>query len=193
VENEIIRAVSVERLMRDTEAIARWVRLSGSEDERQAFAYVARVLRVLGLEPTLYLSPGYISLPQRATLRVDGDELPAITHSMATSTPPAGLHVPLVYVGKGTPQDYASRDVHGKAVLVDGMAMPGKVEAAEAAGAAAAIFANRDEHVHEMIVSTVWGSPTPEERARLPRIPVASIGCAAGDRLRKAVEQGQRC
>src|SRR5947209_17579725 len=106
VENEITRAVSVERLMRDTEAIARWVRLSGSEDERQAFEYVAGALRVLGLEPTLYLSPGYISLPQRATLRVDGEDLPAITHSMATSTPPAGLHVPLVYVGNGTPQDY---------------------------------------------------------------------------------------
>jgi Peptidase family M28/PA domain len=191
VENEIIRAVSVERLMRDTEAIARWVRLSGSEDERQAFEYVAGALRVLGLEPTLYLSPGYISLPQRAKLRVHGEELAAITHSMAISTPPAGLHVPLVYVGNGTPQDYASRDVHGTAVLVDGMAMPGKVEAAEAAGAAAAIFANRDEHVHEMIVSTVWGSPTLEERARLPRMPVVSIGRAAGDRLRKALAQGQ--
>src|SRR2546423_5678534 len=96
VENEIIRAVSVERLMRDTEAIARWVRLSGSEDERQAFEYVARVLRVLALEPMLYLARGYISLPQRATLRVEGEELPAITHSMATSTPLAALHVPLV-------------------------------------------------------------------------------------------------
>ncbi len=39
-----------------------------------------------------------------------------------------------------------------KAVLVDGMAISGKAIAAEEAGAAACIFANADEHVHEMIV-----------------------------------------
>lgn len=189
VENTIIDGVSVERLMHETQAIAQGVRLSGSEGEREAFDYVADVLRGLGLEPMLYLSPAYISLPESAILQLDGKELPAITHSMATSTPPEGLHVPLVDLRNGTSQDHASHDVDGKAVLLDGMAMPGKVAAAETAGAAAAIFANRDEHVHEMIVSTVWGSPTPDERARLPRIPVVSIGPTARDQLRKALEQ----
>jgi hypothetical protein len=106
---------------------------------------------------------------------------------MVPQTPEGGLELPLVYVGEGTPEDYAARDVRGKAVLAEGIAIPGKVRAAEDAGAAACVFANADEHVHEMIVSTVWGSPTPETRDELPRIPVASVNAAGGEVLRGAL------
>lgn len=192
IESDIIRAVSEERLMADTTAIARWVRLSGSEEERKAFEYLTSVLRGLGVEPQLYVAPAYISLPQSAELRVDGKDISAITHSMAASTPAEGMRLPVEYVGEGKPADYAGRNVRGKIVLVDGMAMPGKVQVAERAGVAACIFANRDEHVHEMIVSTVWGSPTPAERLTLPAIPVVTVGGADGDTLRSMLaHQGQ--
>ena len=82
--------------------------------------------------------------------------MPAITHSMAPETPDGGLELPFVYVGNGTEEDYAEKDVRDKAVLVEGIAIPGKARAAEEAGAAACVFANADEHVHEMIVSTLW-------------------------------------
>ncbi|HEY6751261.1 MAG TPA: M28 family peptidase [Rubrobacteraceae bacterium] len=186
-EKEIVEAVSPERLMTDIEAIARWTRLSGTQEERESFDYVEGVLHDLGLQTTHHAGWAYISLPEGAELSVEGAEVPAITHSMVPQTPEGGLELPLVYVGQGTPEDYAAKDVRSKAVLAEGIAIPGKAQAAEDAGAAACIFANADEHVHEMIVSTVWGSPTSETRAELPRIPVASVNVAGGEMLREAL------
>lgn len=190
-EMTVTEAVSRERLMSDTEAIARWVRMSGSEDERRAFDYVEEVLRDLGLEPQRHLGKAYVSLPESASLEVQGTEIPAITHSMAPSTTDEGLKLPLVDLGKGTPSEYESQDVRDKIVLVDGMAMPGKVMAAERAGAAACIFANQDEHVHEMIVSRVWGSPTPSTKEQLPRLPVVSINRAGVEALREILRENE--
>jgi hypothetical protein len=190
-EQEIVKSVSRERLMADTQAIARWVRLSGTEDEHKAFEYIADVLRQLGVEPTLYAGYGYISLPVSAQLRARQKELRAITHSMAASTPAQGVQLTAVYMGNGSAGDYAARDVRGKAVMIDGIAMPAKVLAAERAGAAACVFANQDEHVHEMIVSGTWGSPTPADKHQLPRIPVVSLGSVDGDILRDMLKAAQ--
>ncbi len=188
-EKLMVDAVSRERLMTDTETLAQWVRLSGSEEERRAFDYVEEVLRGLGLETERYMGRAYVSLPEAAELEVEGDSIHAIAHSMSTSTPEGGLELPLIYLGSGTDEDYAAQDVRGRILLLDGMAMPGKVQRAERAGAAACIFANQDEHVHEMIVSGVWGSPTPETRDRLPRIPVTSVGAAEGGILRRILDE----
>jgi peptidase M28-like protein/PA domain-containing protein len=187
VEKAIVESISGERLMSDTEAIARWVRLSGTEEERASFDYVEDVLRELGLETTRHTGWAYISLPEGAELTVGGTEVPAITHSMAPETPEGGLELPLVYAGSG--EDYSGKDVRGKAVLLEGIAIPGKARAAEEAGAAACVFANADEYVHEMIVSTLWGSPTPESRRELPRVPMSSVGAAGARVLREALEE----
>ncbi len=188
-ERSIVEAVSADRLMSDTETMAQWVRLSGTEDEARSFDYVEGVLREMGLTTTRHTGWAYISLPESAELSVEGREVPAITHSMVPDTPEGGLELPLIYVGRGTAGDYASRDVRGKIALIDGIAIPGKAHAAEEAGAAACIFANADEHVHEMIVSTVWGSPTPETRDKLPKVPVVSVGAAAAQTLREVLQE----
>ncbi|MDP9486282.1 MAG: hypothetical protein M3Q49_10975, partial [Actinomycetota bacterium] len=184
VEKSIAESVSADRLMNDTEAIARWVRLSGTEDEAKSFDHAEGVLREMGLETIRHIGMAYVSLPESALLSVEGTEVPAITHSMVPDTPEGGIELPLVYVGRGTETDYAETDVRGKIALIDGIAIPTKAHAAEEAGAAACVFANSDEHVHEMIVSTVWGSPTPETRDKLPKIPVVSVGSAAAGTLR---------
>lgn len=183
-EKSIVESVSADRLMADTEAIARWVRLSGTEDEAKSFDYVEGVLREMGLKTIRHTGMAYVSLPESARLSVEGTEVPAITHSMVPDTPEGGVELPLVYVERGTETDYAGTDVRGKIALIDGIAIPGKAHAAEEAGAAACIFANADEHVHEMIISTVWGSPTPDTRDKLPKIPVVSVGSAAAETLR---------
>ncbi len=188
-ERKIVESVSRERLMADTGAIAKWVRLSGTEVERKSFDYMENVLRDLGLRTTRHSGWAYISLPEGAELSVEGIDIPVITHSMVPQTPEGGLELPLVYVGKGTLEEYSAKDIRGKAVLVEGIAIPGKARAVEEAGAAACVFANADEHVHEMIVSTVWGSPTPETRDELPRIPVASVNAVGGEVLRGALEE----
>jgi Peptidase family M28/PA domain len=189
VEKLVVDSVSRERLMKDTESLSQWVRLSGSDEERRAFDYVEDALRGMGLETERHMARAYVSLPQAAQLEVEGKSVRPIAHSMSTNTPEGGLELPLIYLGSGTDEDYAVEDVRGKVVLVDGMAMPAKVQRAERAGAAACVFANADEHVHEMIVSGVWGSPTPETRARLPRIPVTSVGAAEAETLHEILRE----
>src|SRR5262249_9780354 len=159
-------------------------RLSGTEDERKSVDYVANLVRQMGVEPTVSLGYGYISLPLSAEFRAGGNELRAITHAMSATTPEGGVPLAAEDVGNGTTQDYVAHDVRGKAVVMDGMAMPPRVLTAERAGAAACIFLNRDEHVHEMIVSGIWGSPTPEDKHQLPHLPVVSLGRMDGDALR---------
>jgi hypothetical protein len=188
-ERDVVDAVSRERLMVDTEAISRWVRMSGSEDERKAFDYVENTLHEMGVETQRYMGKTYVSLPEEAMLEVEGEGVYAIVHSMSASTPEGGLELPLVHLGSGTEEDYAARDTRGKILLLDGMAMPGKVQRAERSEAAACVFADQDEHVHEMIVSGVWGSPTPENRDWLPQIPVTSVGAAEANKLRRILEE----
>ena len=71
----------------------------------------------------------------------------------------------MAFVGAGMPGDYEGRDVGGKIVISDGLAMPGKALAAERAGAIGQIHIN-DEHIHEMCISPVWGTPIPETGAQ---------------------------
>src|SRR5579872_5108252 len=150
--------------MDTTAGLARWVRLSGTEEERQAFEYVRGLLDGHGLDTQLILHDAYISLPGPASIDLPGGErLPCITHSFAAPTGPDGLAGDLVR------RHEAGEEVRGRIALTDGLAMPGSVLDIEAAGAIAAIFINGDL-THEMIVSPVWGNPDSRTRSLLPRI-----------------------
>ncbi len=184
----IVDAVSGERLMEDTRAIASQVRLSGSAEERQAFTYIERRLRDAGLRTQMFEHDALISLPQAATLQildVGSGEIPCITHSFGASTPPAGLKGRAVYV-RDVAGDLAG--LRGAIAVVDGLAMPTVVRKLEAAGALGIVFLNRDPVVHEMIVSTVWGSPTPAQVNQLPSVPVVSTAGTGAARLRAQLD-----
>jgi hypothetical protein len=94
-----------------------------------------------------------------------------------------------VYVGAGVSADYAKADVKGKIALADGLAMPVKVRAGEAAGAIAQIHIN-DGQLHEMMVSTIWGSPTLDNVCEWSRSPVVSVRNGDGDELKKLLQRG---
>ena len=187
----IVDAVSGERLMEDTRAIASQVRLSGSAEERQAFAYIERRLRDAGLRTQQFEHDALISLPQAATLQmpeVGSGEIPCITHSFGASTPPTGLEGRAVYV-RDAGADLAS--LRGAIAVIDGLAMPAVVRRLQAAGAVGIVFLNRDRVVHEMIVSTVWGSPIPAQVSQLPSVPVVSTAGTSAARVRAQVAGGQ--
>src|SRR5438034_820338 len=169
----LVDSVSTDRLMEDTREIARWVRLSGSPEERRAFAYIERRLREAGLRTQLLEHDALISLPQSAALRLsdpDPEEIPCITHSFAVSTPRDGIAAEAVAVREGPPAGTLS----GRVAIVDGLATPDDVAKLQSDGAVGVIFLNRDPLVHEMIVSTIWVSPTLSQLGRLPSIPVVS-------------------
>lgn len=192
-ETDLLAAVSRERLWETNSAIAEVERHSGTSDERRAFDYVQRTLDGYGLRTTLLQHPALVSYPLEASLAVidEGGAVVAAYGCLGTaySASVDGLEAEIVDVGYGTPEEYAAQDVHGKLVLVNGLATPTAAYAAEQAGAIGQIFIN-DDHLHYMIVSTIWGTPTPESAERIPATPAISVTEADGHALRAAIAAG---
>ncbi|HXF63475.1 MAG TPA: M28 family peptidase [Caldilineaceae bacterium] len=192
-ERALLDQVSRERLMETNAAIAQWERTSGTPEERAAFAYVRSVLDGYGLRTTLLEHPALISYPIEAHLWVLDTagqvavELPCLGAAYSASVD--NLEAEVVDLGFGTAEEYARQDVTGKVVLLNGLATPTAVYEAERAGAAGQIFIN-DSHLHYMIVSTIWGTPTPASAERIPATPAVSLVEADGHALRARIAQG---
>ncbi len=189
-EEQLVRDVSRDLLMEHNRAIAQWVRLSGSAEEMEAFRYIQRVLDGYGYQTRLCQIEALISLPEKARLSVPGlGEIACITHSMGLSVDL--LKGEVVYCNFGRPEDYQRVDARNKIALVEGIAMPGKVKAGEEAGAIAQIHISGDS-LHEMCISTVWGSPTLELAGSLPHTPSVTIRTADGDRIKALLQNPVR-
>lgn len=81
-------------------------------------------------------------------------------------------------------------DVAGRICLIEGFALPNFTAGLEAAGAVGVIAINPGERIHWGTVSTIWGTPEPEDLARLPKIPSAAVNRASGDRLIALAAEG---
>src|SRR5829696_8219508 len=88
VEAELRAACSIDAPWALLERFSSMVRLSGSDDERQAFDYIAAQLDEFGVPYTLEMSTQFISWPLGATLRVAGEgaAFQAKTPAMSVST-----------------------------------------------------------------------------------------------------------
>ncbi len=82
-----------------------------------------------------------------------------------------------------------SQRAAGKIALVRGLASPGRAWAAQQAGTLGQIWVLMD-HLHNMIVTTVWGTPAPETASRIPATPCLSILGVDGERLRARLASG---
>ncbi|GIV79697.1 M28 family peptidase [Litorilinea aerophila] len=191
-ENQLLAQISRERLWETNSTIARWNRHSGTDEEREAFRYVQGLLDEYGLQTTLLEHPALISYPLDASLTLLDDAgaplatIPCL--GTAYSATVEGLEAEVVDLGFGTPEDYARQDVRGKIVLLNGLATPTAVYAAEQAGAIGQIFIN-DDHLHYMIVSSIWGTPTPASAERIPRTPSVSVVERDGHELRRRIAE----
>ncbi len=217
LEQDMLAALSGSRLMNYTRMAAQGIRLSGSIEEKQVFIKIKEELDRIGFTTQLLEFPGYVSRPLESLVTVEetGEAIgPSITDAMAASTPEEGLVGELVYVGRGEREAYLKVDASGKIVVferpiitgidapliqadVDGkiaalerLDVPEIVARAEEHGCLATICISCDDHLHEGIVSTVWGNPTPETVGFLPKIPTVSIHADAGKRLRELMDKG---
>jgi hypothetical protein len=180
------------KVMTHAVELAKGVRLSGSDDEARAFAYIDHNLRRVGFTTHIEHAETLISFPARAELEVMSpvrEVLRCNTYSLAPSTPAAGITADLVDVGAGHEDDYRRVDARGKVALSSGLAIPGKAVAVDGSGAVGQIHIN-DDHLHEMCISAVWGSPTPQTVALLPKTPAVGITAADGALLRDLVARG---
>ena len=180
--------VSKERLMQDLQTLCQWERLSGTQEELQAFHFIEEQMRAAGAETQLLFHDAYISLPVSGKLVVAGKEYHCHTASMAKSTPPEGVRGTLVYMDGGA-QTLTAQACRGKVVLLGGSASFEKIHSAWKAGAAAVIGCT-GEHIHEKIISNAWGSPTPATRDLIPEIPYVSITESVRDQLLEVIGGG---
>jgi 2-dehydropantoate 2-reductase len=188
LEPAVLGAVAPDILMEHTRAIAAHERESGSKGEALAFDYIAATLERYGLTVERREIEAFISLPQEGRLVLPGGEaIEGLAHAFSTSVD--ALDCELVDAGEGTADDYARAGARGKIALVNGLATPGKAWTGQEAGVAAQVFVNVD-HLHNMIVTTVWGTPAPETASRIPRTPCLSIRRADAERLRRLMQAG---
>lgn len=192
-ETQVLDQISQEYLWQTTSTIAQWTRHSGTKEERESFTYIQQTLDEYGLRTTLLEHPALISYPLEANLAIvdeAGDVIQSIDClGTSFSTSANNLEAEVVDLGFGTPQDYEAQDVMGKIVLLNGLATPTAVYRAEQAGTIGQIFIN-DAHMHYMIVSTIWGTPTPASAERLPTTPSISVTVDDGHNLRERISQG---
>ena len=178
-----------DQLMQHIREFSRRVKLSGTPEELESFRYLQAQMESYGYDTRLIQHDAYISLPGRARVVVDGRVLRGITHSMSVST--SGVSAELVYVGEGTVDDFATAKVAGKIALVDGIATEEVSARASAAGALGQLHISPNEHLYEMCVSPVWGSPSQHTRSNLPSTVICSVPNDEGAKLRSHCEMGE--
>jgi Iap family predicted aminopeptidase len=178
-------------------------RISGSEGEREANAYLKKKLTEYGIPFDSYEMELYLSHPMSASVTVltpEPAKLEAINHAFSRSTPAGGVEGELAYIGRNMTADpfdaplvdYEAVDVKGKIVLDDGFPAPYRAFATERAGAIAQIYINPDDRLHNMTVTTIWGAPTPETASLLPQNPIVAMRRPDGDGLRDRLARGEK-
>jgi len=201
---KILNEVSGDEMWKHIEWFSKVDRVGGTPGDHAGFQYICDTLRSYGIRPETYEFDSYISIPLGAELKVtspEGKKIYAITHAFAVPTSPEGVESELVYVRPPVnaenpllaavkPEDYGQSNLKGKIVLVDGTASPTKVAAAESAGAIGELHISPEPMPHEMIVTTVWGTPTLESAKRIPKIHVASVGKQDGEFLKELCSKG---
>lgn len=155
-------------------------RVSGSADELQASEYVVETLREYGVEATLETADVLVSIPESAEIVVTHPTRQpietAITTSFSGNTPATGIHGTVINIPDVTSESVQRASVAGNIVLTKGFPTPKPVQLLTDAGAAGVIYETVSEsHLHEMIVTPIWGTPSNETKDELPTLPVAQI------------------
>ncbi len=179
----VTQRVSAERLLAHLQWFAQVRRDTGGPGEARAAEYIAGQLRAAGVPAQVHEFDGYLSYPIRATLEVLAPtpmQFPCLTHSFGRATGPDGVVADLFYVDDGDVNRAA-----GRACMIDGLATPVTILQASRAGCAAVVFANQDRVIHNMIGTTIWGTPALDQVDRLPQVPVVSVNLESGGTLRR--------
>jgi hypothetical protein len=184
---EIVARVDGALLMRHCEEFARRVKLSGTLEEKESFLYLQKCLETYGFRTALLEHDAYISLPGASRVEAEGLTYKSITHSFSRPSAAGGLSAPLFDLGDGAAEDFARADCRGKVVLVNGIASPAVAARASAAGALGQLHVSPHQHLHEMCISPVWGSPSGDTIDQMPDTVACTISDADGAALRLAL------
>jgi hypothetical protein len=180
-------AVDPAALQRHLEWFSNVPRDTGGDGEDRAAAYLAAE-QAASVPVVVHEFDAFLSYPREASLRVVAPaprELRCVTHSFARSTERDGLHADIVFVREGR-----FDEARGRIALVDGLATPITILQASRAGCAGIVFANEDRFIHNMIGTTIWGTPEIDRLDRLPTVAAVSIDVDAGAALKALLAAG---
>ncbi len=202
-EEKLLSELDVDEAWGTVEHLSTLDKTSATQGERDAHEYVRAKLGEYGVRYETYEFDSLISHPKEASLKVASPEpleVECITHAFSKSTPEEGIEAELVFVpvspsslftGLGDlVEEYKKVGVEGKATLMFGVASPAVVWAAQQAGAVAQVHICGGDVLHEMIVTTVWGTPTPESAERIPDVTAVSVKRTDGERLVEMAKKG---
>jgi N-acetylated-alpha-linked acidic dipeptidase len=162
---------------------------TGGEGEERAANYIASELEAAGVPVTIHEFDAFLSYPRGASLRTtdpSGHEFRCLTHSFCHATGPGGITAELVRV-----EDGAFATARGKIALVDGLATPVTILQASQAACAGIVFANEDRVIHNMIGTTIWGTPALDQVDRLPTVAAVSVDVESGHALKALLSRRQ--
>jgi len=181
-------SVDAGTLQRHLEWFSKVPRDTGGEGEDRAAAYIAAELQAAGVPVTVHEFDAFLSYPRAASLRTASPaprEFRCVTHSFARSTGPEGLAAEIVPIEGGR---FAG--ARGQIALVDGLATPITILQASQAGCAGIVFANEDRVIHNMIGTTIWGTPELDQADRLPEVAAVSVNAESGAALKEMLRAG---
>lgn len=181
-------SVDAGTLARHLEWFSKVPRDTGGEGEDRTVRYLVSELEAAGAPVTVHEFDAFLSYPRDATFRTvtpTAEEFRCVTHSFARSTGPDGVTAELVLVEGG--QFVKAR---GRIALVDGLATPVTILQAGQAGCAGIVFANEDRFIHNMIGTTIWGTPELDHLDRMPTVAAVSVDVDAGRALKQWLTHG---
>lgn len=185
--------------------IVRHERPSGSPGENAAIDYIVAVLAADGVPIEVHDFLAYTSDPVSARVEVLGARLAPEAITVAFSRSVRALEGPVVDVGSpaALPDfDFATGellslapfddapDLSGAIALVDAQPRPDIAWKLERLGAAGAVFVNPEERLNELIVTSVWGTPSLRNAQRIPRLAVTQVKRSGGEAIRRLMAQG---
>lgn len=206
MKDKLLNIVDEKLMWSHVEFLNKLHRVSGTKQDFEAVEYIRTKLEEYNVENEVLSFDAYISHPKAASIEKinqDGrkEDILCKTRAFSATTPPKGLLGELVYVptkvpgsgitdglveGETADSDYDDIDVNGKIVLCE-RGGPDGIKEAQDNGAIGFIhmWASEEDVIHEMIVSPIWGTPTPKDKKELIVIPVVCIKNKDGIKLKE--------
>lgn len=154
-------------------------RESGSVGEREASEYIVDTLESYGIDARLGEYEGYVSVPESASVHVSAPRARTFedvtTTAFSANTPSGGVDGELLHIDDLGSDRQSLPDLSGKVLYVPELPKPRYAVAATNADAEAVVFRSPDEHLHQGIVSPLWGTPDRQNADGLPDVPVVEV------------------
>ncbi|AEN05398.1 peptidase M28 [halophilic archaeon DL31] len=202
VDADIVEAVSTEEPWQLIERFAELVRVSGTDDEREAAAYLTDRLNSFGVAHDIFRPELYLSTPYGASIETN-DGWTAETVKTVSFSASGETEGQLVYVENDAEMDSIEamlsvsldgldEDLSGKVVMSESIIPISAIEELTERGAEAFIGIHpHKREPHEGIVTPVWGGAPPySDRGQIPDLLVANVSQREGQALREGAASG---